>query len=70
MDSDLESAEGQLGLGLGLGNDSAGLILMTRFIKKHIKYLNFKEKYILKIIIHHSKALETKHPKYDHIYTI
>ena len=45
---------------------------MTRFTKKHTKYLNFKEekKDILKIIIHHSKALETKHPKYDHIYTI
>ena len=41
---DSKSTEGQLGLGLELGNDSGGLILMTRFIKKHIKYLNFKEK--------------------------
>ena len=53
----------KLGLGLGidrgstrtrqwLGNDSGGLILMTRFIKKHIKYLNFKEKIYFKGEIH------------------
>ena len=41
---------------------------MTQFSKKYIKYLNFKEKYIFKILIHVSKALETTYPKYDHEY--
>ena len=45
-----------LQLGLGLDNES----VMTRFTKKHIKYLNFKEKNIFHIMIHDSKALETK----------
>ena len=66
----LETNVLKLGLGLGIGNDSAHLNLMTRITKKYIKYLNYKKNNILNILIHGSKALETKYPKSTHVYSI